>query len=311
MGNAGVALKDPQGWQYNPAVLGLCALDRTIVFSPFSGTNLPAEVHLLGRGIAVPFLPVQESQSSRHGGTVSYNYLYLNSGDMEEITYEPVPTGRIFHWEDRAYQINFAYGYSGSITLGLGAAVKYIKQEVHDYSTDGYAFDVGLVLGYELITHPDEQSNLRHFWSAGLTVRNFGPDLRMIRDDYPLPRSTSLGLAYTFALDKPGPFRRWDRLSATAVIDLLRPSDKIWQEHFGAEVGFYEAVYGRIGWVSSENESEGIACGFSASTKGIVKLLDKSEGLLHALDLSYSAAYKDWGVLTDTWPHSVTFTVAY
>jgi hypothetical protein len=83
---------------------------------------------------------------------------------------------------------DMALGLSVAKNMGLfqiGTQVKMIRQQLAGYVANGMAVDVGLLSRTPI-------SRL----SAGLAVKNMGPQMKFISDEYHLPLAVSAGVAY-------------------------------------------------------------------------------------------------------------------
>ncbi len=91
---------------------------------------------------------------------------YLHMDDMDVTTEENFgPNGEKFTCSDLAVGLTYSSMFTDKFSFGLTA--KYLREELDDYSVDGFAFDVG--------------TRLNTLWrnvTIGMAMRNFGPDLK-------------------------------------------------------------------------------------------------------------------------------------
>lgn len=161
-------VNDVSAVYYNPAGL-------VYLYGPegqLTYVRMPADVNFGYGGIGLPLESI--------GGVLGVSFYHLNSGWIDEMDYTGLPTGRRFVWSNLAMGVS--YGRYLTDRFSVGFTVKYIGELVHDYSAHGWAADVGTVYN----------TGFRNFKIA-MVITNFGPDLNMIRDDYPLPINFKFG----------------------------------------------------------------------------------------------------------------------
>jgi long-subunit fatty acid transport protein len=199
------------------------------------------------------------------GGTAGFALTVLSVGDMEETTvWQPDGTGRTFD----ASSFAIAAGYAHSLTdrFAAGFKIKYVSERIAEARSKGYAFDIGTRFdtGYR---------NLR----MGVSVLNLGPGMRfsgstldfeyrrdqdntnydavdasLTTEDYDLPLTFRLGLAYDFIQNE---FSTW-----TVSADAKHPNDNVQQLSLGTEYTWKQAVSLRAGY-KFRSEEEGLTLG--------------------------------------------------
>jgi hypothetical protein len=129
---------------------------------------------------------------------LSASLLHMDQMDVFE---DFDPTGETFTASDIAIGLTYANAFTDKFSFGFTG--KYLRENLDEYSVNGYAFDLGSIYntGWRNLT-------------IGMSVRNFGPDLKYEIDipasdivseeqfvDYPetqpfkIPLNFSLGLA--------------------------------------------------------------------------------------------------------------------
>lgn len=272
MGGAGAALYDNQGWLYNPAMAGLAALEQRVVFLPRAWVEMPVIHRFTSFGAAAPLSGFGVARP-RFAWAIAYSQHEMVSNEIDETDYVGIPTGRIFQWKDLARQITGAFAVRGRFEFALGAGVKYVRQEVHDYDADGAAFEVGMLLRRPLHFKPIH-GEYHLTPSLGIVYANFGPDLNMIRDDYPLPAEWRIGLGCEAAYERFEHFGGWNWYALAVSIEAGHIRNQDWVSRQGVEATFFEAAAIRVGHRGTSGSSDGISTwGFGLHLAGITKTL--------------------------------------
>ena len=192
MGLAGVALADEQGWYLNPALAGIEGMGKRLMLSPYAWMD-DGVAGYSSSGFSAAFPLRSYNSPVQHSLAVGYHYTHLESDPIPEIDYFGNPTGDSFWWEDYAHQLTVSYGVRGVVEFAAGMTAKYVKEAVRDYDSDGGAVDLGLYFSRPIALR-SETGTHRLRPSVAAAVANWGPDLNMIRDDYPLPHIWRFGL---------------------------------------------------------------------------------------------------------------------
>jgi hypothetical protein len=273
MGEAFVAVvNDVSAVYYNPAAL------TTLLGSEAMGTyiDMPADVQY---GFAAYGRPVESV-----GGVVGVGLYYLTSGSMPERTYENAVndangisgTGREFAWNDLA--VSVGYGRYLTDRFAVGFTVRYINESVHEYSANGWSADVGC----------DYNTGYRGF-RMSMAITNFGPDMKFIQKEYPLPINFRFGGAINI-------IEHADH-TLTLAAEGSHPSDNLEKYNTGLEYTFKEMFSLRAG--SRFNyDSDGLTFGGGLR-------IPYGEDMEFRMDY----AYQDFGILTEV--HRFTMSVAF
>jgi hypothetical protein len=158
MGEAYTAVSDDISSVYwNPA--GLAPAYENQVF--VSHTNWPANImHEFAAG------------SYTNGVSTFAAYGSVLHMDDIEITDEETfgPTGETFTNSSMAFGLNYAQQFTNKFSAGVG--VKYLRENLYEFSVNSYSFDVGSI-------YNTGWKNVK----IGMALRNFGPDIRYLVDD--------------------------------------------------------------------------------------------------------------------------------
>jgi len=268
MAEAFVAVADDiSSAYYNPA--GLTYLYGRE--AAFTYIKMPADINY---GFAALGLPLESI-----GGVLGIGVYALGSGDIIERTYlsgEEKGTGRVFAWND----FSLAVSYSRYLTdrFSVGITVKYVGEFVHDYSANGWAADVGTLYN----------TGFRGF-KIGMVITNFGPDMKFIKNAYPLPINFRFGGSINV-------IEGVDHL-VTFATEGSHPSDNLEKYNSGLEYVFKERFILRAGG-RFNYDVDGFTLG------GGLRLPFGEEG-----ELGFDYAFQDFGVLTEV--HRFTMIIAF
>ena len=265
MGGAFTAVaNDVSSVYYNPA--GLTALYGTEIMASY--IDMPADIQF---GFLAAGFPLESV-----GGVMGVGVSYLNSGEMDEMTFERIPTGRSFAWRDLA--VSVSYGRYLTDRFSLGFTVRYIGEEVLEHSASSWSADVGT----------SYNTGYRNFKLA-MAITNFGPDLKFIENDAPLPINFRFGGSINV-------IEGIDHV-VTLAAEGSHPSDNLEKYNAGAEYMFKERFALRVGGRFNYDVD-----GFTAG--GGLRMPYGEEGLI-----SFDYAYQDFGLLTEV--HRFTFAFAF
>lgn len=252
---------------YNPA--GLVNLyGREVAFTYI---QMPAGINFAFGAFGLPLESI--------GGVLGIGFFGLNSGEMIERTYndgEFEGTGRTFFWRDAALSIS--YGRYLTDRFSIGFSVKYVGEFTHDYSASGWAADVG--------TNYD--TGFRGFKIA-MIITNFGPDMRMINNNYPLPINFKFGGSINIL--------EQDNHVLTFAAEGSHPSDNLEKYNSGLEYLFKDIFALRVGSRFNYDVD-----GFTAGGGLRLPFGEESE-------IRFDYAFQDFGILTEV--HRFTMSIAF
>ncbi len=249
---------------YNPA--GLTSMYGREVSMTY--IDMPADV---GYGFVGAGMPLEAI-----GGVVGISMYGLSSGEMIERTWLRAPggTGRTFGWNDLA--IGLSYGRYLTDRFSLGFTVKFVGQFVHDYSASGWSADVGTIY----------DTGHRGFKIA-MVITNFGPDMTMISNSYPLPINFKFGSSINLL--------EQDEHLLTFAAEGGHPSDNLEKYNTGLEYVFRDRYFLRVGHRFNYDED-----GFTAGGGIVVPFGEDGE-------ISVDYAFQDFGILSQVHRFSLSF----
>lgn len=250
MGEVGAALVDRQSSYSNPATLGLSG-DYTL---SFSFRPIMSDLGFSGSGVHYQFLNLSSKLTtlssgwSIHGGA---HLAHLSTGKMIERTYQQGTyegTGREFTATDNAYGVTVALANASPLSFSFGGTIRYVEENFHDYSSRGLAMDFGGVVRIPLGATVENNANSspRTSLTAGMSLKNWGPDLKIIDKTYPLPSSFHFGLALETNLS--------DFSFTAAVEEKTSTKLKEGETSIGLESGLRDALWLRVGSVGNSYE---------------------------------------------------------
>lgn len=180
LGGAFTAISDDvSAIYYNPA--GLVQLEHRQAM--ISRIDYPADITYSFVGLAMPV---------GIGGVLGVGYYGLDAGDIDVTTHQH-PNG-VDGWTFGAkdYALSLSYGRFLTDRFSLGVTVKLIDELYEEERATGWAADVGT----------QYNTGWRNF-KITMLLANFGPDMKFITQEYPLPINFKFGGALD-VLDGPG-----------------------------------------------------------------------------------------------------------
>lgn len=231
MGNAFLAIADDaSAIYYNPA--GLSQLSQREII--LTHVDFPADITYDFAGLTYP----------KWGGVWGLGFYFLNTGDMIERTYQhPYGTGQTFSAKD--YALSISYGRLLTERFSLGATVKYIDELYEEERATSWAADIGTMYN----------TGFRNF-KIGMVMSNFGPDLKFIREEYPLPLWFKFGISIDVI--NSGEHR------TLVDFEVGHPNDNLEKFNGGMEYSYRDMFSLRIGSQAGYDEGN---LGFGAGLK--------------------------------------------
>ena len=250
---------------YNPA--GLTQMfSREIMFTHI---NYPAGINFEFAAFAIPVEAL--------AGVLGVGVYNLNTGDIPLTTYGyPNGTGEYFAASDLAVTISYARSLTEHFSLG--GTFKYVGEYYDNESSHGWAADVGTLY----------DTGYRGFRIA-MSIVNFGPDMKMVQQNYPLPINFKFGSCFNF-IENP------DHLAVFAL-EGAHPSDNLEQYNAGIEYWYLDKFSVRVG-----NRFNYDSDGFTAGAGIKWPLGENSE-------LRVDYGYQDFGFLREI--HRFSLAMAF
>ena len=263
MGEAYTALSDDvYGAYYNPA--GLAFLERQ---------ELSLMHNQFFRGVLQEWAGY--AYPTPYGGTFSGSFNMLRVKPFDAYDVLDQKTGSVSA-ADMAAAFSYAYEIPKTRGLAFGGTAKVLSSRLASYSATSGALDAGLLWGW------GETGS----WSAGLALRNLGPGMKFIAEQFQLPASAHAGVAYRGSL---APFMT--DAAYIFSVDGNAPRDRPPFAALGFEFRPIEEFPIRFGWRQNQDAGLGLSAGigFRSLEGGFV-----SEWFPE-LDLDY--AFTDYGPL--------------
>lgn len=219
MGDAFLAISDDaSAVYYNPA--GLTQVTERQVM--FTHVSYVADINYDFAGLAYPTV--------KFGGVWGVGFYALNPGDMYVTHYESntdnYSIGQTFTARD--YALSLSYARSLTDRFSVGMTFKLIDELLDTERAIVWAADVGTLY----------DTGFRGF-KVAMVVSNFGPDLKFIEEDCPLPMNFKFGGVLDIFRD--------ENHSTTFSVEGSHPNDNVEKFNVGLEYWFKDMFSLRLG----------------------------------------------------------------
>jgi hypothetical protein len=170
---------------------------------------------------------------------VSMNY--FSAGELERRAVNSVEAEGTFSPFDMALGVSAAMRVNEMVSVGVTA--RWVHENLDSQTASAMLFDIGV-----------KSRTIIPGLTAALSVRNLGTQLKFENQGFDAPREVAVGAAYHKNLP-------WADGGATLVAEIVRPNDDDARLALGAEYGWREMLYGRVGYRSGLN-NEDMSFGF-------------------------------------------------
>ncbi len=319
MGAAGVALQGHDGIYFNPALLGLFALEHrgALAFYPqeANGEFVSRLQTPLNHQSVVLSLPRQWRPWPKVTLGVGFYRTRLLLGtfiqrDWGHGTIEG--TGEVYEFQEWAWHGLTSLAYDGPVRIAIGLTYKRVHQELGQYQSKTHAFDYGLAASMPLGRHLKfgllgGRPVLTP--TVGISWANDGPGLELIENTYDLPLIRRLGAAVELGVVRPEQVGHWRLICLTVAGEFEKYLSGVTESRIkaGVELGMAEAIYLRAGHIDRDGSlSSQKTVGFGFSSRGLLRLASKlisapsTKKILQqtadfvSLEFSYARGDGDW-----------------
>ena len=229
MGNAFCGIADDiNAIQWNPG--GLTQIEQQEVILTHNEWIQGIRLEFLGYAF-----PVDENWTL--GATV--NYLYVTGLVGRDINGDE--TGRIFGGNDGVLTLSGSRKIDKDISVG--ANFKIIRESVEDKSDMAYAGDIGVL--YKIPKFKISGIKISGI-KVGAAIQNFGTQIRLYEESFPLPLNLKIGLGYE-------PIE-----GAIFGLDVNQPIDNRVNAMVGGEYWLFDLAALRVGYKYKQDENTGI-----------------------------------------------------
>jgi len=228
---------------YNPA--NLAFIDKQEVF--FNRTNYIVGMSHVFMGYATPLSDDE---------VVGFNVFSFDSGEIEGSEENPFlnESGEGGTYKVTNFLVKGLYSARIGDQLKIGASLKYMREDIDDMYMQGVAFDAGVNydLGLFGLIFGSSITNLGpdiKFQGKGLEVVDSESGETIVRatDSFSLPTTIRFGVESQVMGGNSESFIYNDLLSLSIALDGIRSMDSYFYSSLGAELGFTDMVFARVG----------------------------------------------------------------
>jgi len=202
--------------------------------------------------------------------SVSASLRYFNAGDITIADYNG---NKLQTASPREFAFDLGYSRKLSDKIGIGAALRYISSRLATGSINGTSYKAGNAVAADLSAFYDGRAGNGRGWTAGLSLSNLGTKIGYTDDsnnkDF-LPAGLGIGAGYTEVWDEDNKMTfalQADKLLVPKIPETAEGmpayreksvvsswfssfDNDAMQLAFGAEYGFKEQLYLRLGYNS-------------------------------------------------------------
>ena len=171
----------------------------------------------------------------------------IGVGGLVNGMFNPGLTGNTF--EPASMVIGLSYAQSLTDRFSFGVTVKYVQENLIYQKADAFVFDGGFLFDtrYKSIV-------------IGASIRQFGPEVKFIDKNYPLPQTFNIGVsAHLFSPEDPLISTIEDH-SLLFSYDIIQPRDYDQMHSMGLEYSFKDMIFLRGGYTFNSDQ-EGLSAG--------------------------------------------------
>jgi len=255
---------------YNPAGLTY-TYGREIMVTHI---DMPADINYDFVGIAYPMEAIS--------GVLGLGVYNLSTGDIVRTSYgNPYGTDGAGNYQTfSAGDLALGLSYARFLTdkFSFGVTLKYVQEDLELESAKGWAADVGTCYN----------AGYRNF-KLGMVISNFGPDMKFIEQEFPLPINFKFGASID-VIDM-------ENHLLTFASEGSHPADNLEKYNIGLEYWFLDKISFRVG-ERFNYDSDGL-------TAGAGFLVNFGQNL----EMMVNYAYQDFGFLNEV--HRFSFGMIF
>lgn len=219
---------------------GFSLINNPALITNFESFTASASNMLIGAGAQQSFvsgiLPVKNS-------TFALSINNMNSGAMEVRTeFQPLGTGEYFYVNNLAVGLTYAKKLSDMFAMGL--TIKYLNEQIAQYSAHAAAADLAFTYktDFKDLTFAVMVQNFggNSSLNGNFLEVDFNRDSVVALENYTVPTVFRMGLSFV-------PLKT-DFHSIRVLAELNHPNDNAENIRFGAEYGYQELLFVRLGY---------------------------------------------------------------
>src|SRR3989339_324248 len=225
MGEASAAVSDDiYALHYNPA--GLVKGKQEFGISYFKDPTTLLKYTFIGYG-----------QTFKGFGALANSLYFYDAGKVVFEDEDGYIQSMDFQ-RDYLYTVGFARKAFKNLALGINLKL-YSSTMRELYFAESYAMDLGAIYATPL-----------KGVSLGAVLQNLGPPIKYIEEKYPLPKIIRAGIAYKLSIPTKN---KSASNKFTISADIVKSSDNVIRENFGAECSLKDVVFLRAGYKKGYN----------------------------------------------------------